>query len=217
MGRQWRVSIRGFDTRNAAHSATQPAGRGKPGRRGEWAGCYAGFCLGPLRKTHEPMDGHLSTTYVAARLQRSTRRHDEQPYRLLSDLAPGEVYLASHVTMAAGGLLHHRFTLTTDSRRSQGGLFSVALFSRVAPGGCYPPPCSAEPGRSSVTAAPVAERRMLEPTRPSCRPIRVPSLPRAAVRAEPSAGDAAHMRAWLDLLRKCSAVLGIVRLALGSR
>jgi hypothetical protein len=32
--------------------------------------------------------------------------------RLLFDLAPGEVYRADRVTPAAGGLLHHRFTLT---------------------------------------------------------------------------------------------------------
>ncbi len=39
--------------------------------------------------------------------------------------------------------------------------------SRVAPGGCYPPSCSMEPGRSSASAA-HEEQRM---TRPSCRPI----------------------------------------------
>src|SRR6187551_3553107 len=32
--------------------------------------------------------------------------------RILSDLAPGGVYLAAPVTRHAGGLLHHRFTLT---------------------------------------------------------------------------------------------------------
>src|SRR3954470_16523556 len=32
--------------------------------------------------------------------------------RILSDLAPGGVYLAAPVTWGAGGLLHHRFTLT---------------------------------------------------------------------------------------------------------
>ena len=33
--------------------------------------------------------------------------------------------------------------------RFLGGLLSVALFSRVTPGGRYPPFCSLEPGRSS--------------------------------------------------------------------
>ncbi len=32
--------------------------------------------------------------------------------RFLSDLAPNEVYLAGTLTRTAGGLLHHRFTLT---------------------------------------------------------------------------------------------------------
>ena len=45
----------------------------------------------------------------------------EQPCLLLG-LAPGEVYLAGIVTYSAGGLLHHRFTLTLA-----GGLLSVAL------------------------------------------------------------------------------------------
>ena len=33
--------------------------------------------------------------------------------RSLSDLAPNEVYIAVVFTHHAGGLLHHRFTLTT--------------------------------------------------------------------------------------------------------
>jgi hypothetical protein len=45
------------------------------------------------------------------------------------DLAPGGVYRAARVTPGAGGLLHHRFTLTAPR---SGGLFSVAL-SRGSP------------------------------------------------------------------------------------
>jgi len=37
--------------------------------------------------------------------------------RLLSELAPGGVYQAAPVTWSAGGLLHHRFTLTSRARR----------------------------------------------------------------------------------------------------
>ena len=51
------------------------------------------------------------------------------------DLAPGGVYRAAAVTCGAGGLLHHRFTLTAnlDARpETGGGLFSVAL-SRGSP------------------------------------------------------------------------------------
>ncbi len=42
------------------------------------------------------------------------------------DLAPGGVYRATPVTRGAGGLLHHRFTLTPGPEAG-GGLFSVAL------------------------------------------------------------------------------------------
>ncbi len=51
------------------------------------------------------------------------------------DLAPGGVYQATAVTRGAGGLLHHRFTLTAvlgPRLRTSGGLFSVAL-SRGSP------------------------------------------------------------------------------------
>src|SRR5664280_3720360 len=47
--------------------------------------------------------------------------------RELLDLAPGGVYRAVPVTRDAGGLLHHRFTLTGSPSRETGGLFSVAL------------------------------------------------------------------------------------------
>ena len=45
---------------------------------------------------------------------------------LLFGLAPDGVYLASDVAIEAGGLLHHRFTLTL-TLASRGGLLSVAL------------------------------------------------------------------------------------------
>ena len=58
--------------------------------------------------------GHPSTTYVAARLQRPTRELGRAALeRSLSGLAPGGVYRAAPVTRHAGGLLHHRFTLTS--------------------------------------------------------------------------------------------------------
>src|SRR5690606_563470 len=46
------------------------------------------------------------------------------------------------------------------------------LFSRVTPGGCYPPLCPVEPGRSSGPRR--AETRRA--TRPSCRPIPLTSV-----------------------------------------
>jgi hypothetical protein len=94
------------------------------------------------------LDDHLSRSCVAATLKRPTRERDEQPHRSLSDLAPGEVYRADRVTTTAGGLLHHRFTLTGNLSPRRSVLCGTV--SRVTPGGCYPPPCSAEPGRSSV-------------------------------------------------------------------
>src|SRR5215831_16532567 len=68
-------------------------------------------------------DGHPSGTAVADSLVRSTREHRAgRPQPLAqalrpkpqgpSDLAPGGVYQAAAVTCGAGGLLHHRFTLT---------------------------------------------------------------------------------------------------------
>ena len=57
-----------------------------------------------------------------------------RPRGVPSDLAPGGVYLAATVTHSAGGLLHHRFTLTYWPAVGGpiGGLFSVAL-SRGSP------------------------------------------------------------------------------------
>ena len=64
--------------------------------------------------------GHPSGTAVAGNLVRSTREHRAgRPPSLAQgtagsplDLAPGGVYRAAAVTCGAGGLLHHRFTLT---------------------------------------------------------------------------------------------------------
>ena len=65
----------------------------------------------------------------------------------LRGLAPSGVCIAIDIATDTGGLLHHRFTLTNIAI---GGLLSVALFPRIAPGGCYPPLCSLESGLSSV-------------------------------------------------------------------
>src|SRR2546430_12734648 len=64
--------------------------------------------------------GHPSGTAVAGSLVRPTREHRAGRPRSLAqgaagsplDLAPGGVYRAAAVTCGAGGLLHHRFTLT---------------------------------------------------------------------------------------------------------
>ena len=70
--------------------------------------CRPGSVLG------EPRGDHPSTTAVADGLQRSTRALGRAALgRALSDLAPDGVCRATPVTRRAGGLLLHRFTLTS--------------------------------------------------------------------------------------------------------
>ena len=78
----------------------------------------------------------------------------------LLDLAPGGVYLAAPVARNAGGLLHHRFTLTAC--RSGRRFVLCGTVPRVTPGGCCPPPCPVEPGPSS-TGLPAAAARPAHP------------------------------------------------------
>ncbi len=101
----------------------------------------AGWCGG----------GHPSRPAIADRLQHPTRALDRAGLeRALSGLAPGGVYRAAPVTWGAGGLLHHRFTLTSRGWRS----VFCGTVPRVTPGGCWPPPCPVEPGRSSAGPKP---------------------------------------------------------------
>ena len=61
---------------------------------------------------------------------RPTRGFGIKPRRTaipLLGLAPGGVYLANQITLIAGALLPHRFTLTRKFKEHPGGLFSVAL------------------------------------------------------------------------------------------
>ena len=113
-----------------------------------------GWLIGRVLFAVPPHDGtvddHPSPVAVADNLQRPTRELGRTALeRSLSGLAPGGVCLATAVSRRAGGLLHHRFTLTS-APKTGGGLFSVALIPRVAPGGRYPPPCPVEPGPSST-------------------------------------------------------------------
>ncbi len=62
------------------------------------------------------------------RVRRRAASHRPQTISLLLSLAPGGGYLAIHIAMDTGGLLHHLFTITPSMR----GLFvSVALFRQV--------------------------------------------------------------------------------------
>src|ERR1700712_3212185 len=53
--------------------------------------------------------------------------------RRLLDLAPGGVYLAAPVTRDAGGLLHHRFTLTGRPSGARRSVFCGTV-PRLTPG-----------------------------------------------------------------------------------
>jgi hypothetical protein len=92
----------------SAHPQVSETGRGEPA-------CRPGS-VRPLARG----GGHPSGTAVADSLVRSTREHRAGRPRSLAqgatgsplDLAPGGVYRAAAVACGAGGLLHHRFTLT---------------------------------------------------------------------------------------------------------
>src|SRR3954447_5831378 len=131
--------------------------------------------------------GHPSTTYVAARLQRPTRELGRAALeRSLSDLAPGGVYRAAPVARHAGGLLHHRFTLTGPADRT-GGLFSVAL-SRGSPRvGVTHHPALRSPDvprhRRTGDAAAWLTRPRPDPSAPAPSPARPPQ-PRSGERVD---------------------------------
>ncbi len=82
---------------------------------------------------------------------------------LLLGLAPGGVYRAAQVTLGAGGLLHHRFTLTPATPRRS---VFCGTIPRVAPGGRYPPPCPVEPGPSSAMSRQPRITATVRPARP---------------------------------------------------
>jgi hypothetical protein len=140
--------------RSPALGLEKAAGQGVSGRR---VGLYAGFCSpGPRGRRG---GGHPSRTAVAGSLQRSTRglgraaltrpRRAVLPRRRAAplDLAPGEVYRAAQVTLGAGGLLHHRFTLTG---------------SLTAPAVCFLWHCLAgHPGWPLATTLPCGARTFL--------------------------------------------------------
>jgi len=108
--------------------ASRPVGRvlctrANAGRRPSIWDCH---CWQP-RAVYPRASGGPPSTARAVPLSRP------RPGGVPSDLAPGGVYLAATVTRSAGGLLHHRFTLTSGRPEpARGGLLSVAL-SRGSP------------------------------------------------------------------------------------
>src|SRR6478735_4369177 len=117
-----------------------------------------------------PVDGHLSRRHVAVPLQRPTRGLGGPRHHPLSGLAPGEVCRADRVTTIP---VVSYTALSPLPRPGPGRSALCGTFSRIAPGGCYPPPCPVEPGRSSARAADRARR-----DRPA-DPFALPSLPAA--------------------------------------
>src|SRR6188472_3313843 len=97
-----------------------------------------------------PVDGHLSRRHVAVPLQRPTRGLGGPRHHPLSGLAPDEVYRASRVT--ATPVVSYT-TLSPLPRPKPWRSALCGTVSRITPGGCYPPSCPVEPGRSSARAA----------------------------------------------------------------
>jgi hypothetical protein len=122
----------------------------------------------PVRRVlsggRSPVDGHLSRRHVAVPLQRPTRGLGEPRQHPLSGLAPGEVYLAGRVTTTP--VVSYTAVSPLPRPKPRRSVLCGTV-SRITPGGCYPPPCPVEPGRSS------ALRGEPRATRPSSRPIRV--------------------------------------------
>ena len=77
-----------------------------------------------------------------------------EPDRLCSlfGLASGGVYQAKQVTLPAGALLPHHFTLTGKAKAFLRRYLFCGTFPSLTAGGRYPPPCPAVPGLSSRSA-----------------------------------------------------------------
>jgi hypothetical protein len=83
-------------------------------------------------------------------------------------LAPGGVYRAARVAPGAGALLPHRFTLAcAPVARGHRRSVLCGTVLRVAPTGCQPAPCPAEPRLSSTRSPRPRARRRTAVTRPT--------------------------------------------------
>ena len=157
IGGRRRRAVRGRPQRFAVAGGRQHGGerptrrvRGRPRPAKAPAGADESTCTPgsvAARRYRRGGGDHPSWPAVAGGLARPTRRLGRAALgRLLRGLAPGGVCRAAAVARGAGGLLPHRFTLTGRGRRS----VLCGTVPRVAPGGSYPPPCSAESGLSSA-------------------------------------------------------------------
>ena len=97
--------------------------------------------------SHGSYGDHLSWTAITGSLLQPTRMlngasrsaivpdpEDRRTIYILLGLAPGGVCLAGAITAAAGGLLHHRFTLTCR-KYPAGTMLLCCTCRRVAPPG----------------------------------------------------------------------------------
>src|SRR4051812_35726918 len=157
-----------------------------------------GWLIGRVLFAVPPHDGtvgdHPSRDAVAGTLVRPTRELGRAALeRSLSGLAPGGVYRAATVTRRAGGLLHHRFTLTTARRRWRSAFCGTV--PRVTSGGCWPPPCPVEPGPSSKESPP--PRSPGQPIRTHRIAVRRAGRPRHSVkRTRLVSGSASASTSW---------------------
>ena len=113
---------------------------------------------------------HLSGPDITARARAVYLERNGRAALFLLDLAPDGVCRADAVARAAGGLLHHRFTLAC-AREGHRRSSLCCTVHRVTPPGCYPAPSpcgvrtflndcsprlSAHVARDSVAAQPVS-------------------------------------------------------------
>ena len=113
-------------------------------RRADEPACRPGSVTGTLRSQRATIHLRLPLPTASSGLPAGSGGPPSNAYAAPSnrspsapfDLAPGGVYRAARVASRAGGLLHHRFTLTSPDAEQVGvresGLFSVAL-SRGSP------------------------------------------------------------------------------------
>ena len=148
----------GRELSRGCHGTRKPGDHSVPGRqhkdiKGVSPACRPGS-VRPLARG----GGHPSGTAVAGSLVRPTREHRTGCPQALAQgtagsplgLAPGGVYRAAAVTCGAGGLLHHRFTLTPANA---GAVCFLWHFPAGHPGSALPTtlPCGARTFLTGLT------------------------------------------------------------------
>ena len=93
----------------------------------------------------------IPALYLGGHLSGRPTRDSNNASRVSSlfGLAPGGGYLAAHIAVGAGGLLHRLFTITS-APQGKGCLFLWPCSGRLPRPGVSPAPCSMECGLSSI-------------------------------------------------------------------